>query len=327
MKFAIIGGGNCYALNLARMLLNHGHNVIGIGRSPLKGPAFTLGAVRMGYRYWNYSIGPDTEFAMDVLDAEKPEVIVSFCAQGEGAASFKPAKHWKHFYRTNTVSLVEFTEQLSTRDWLGKFIQVGTSELYGSVEAPASEESSLRPTSPYAASKAAFDMHLQSIAKVLDFPAMIIRPSNAYCPGQQLHRVIPKAFLYGMSGKRFPLQGGGKARKSYIDADDLSRAILLLSEQGKLGEVYNCGPDEPTAIRRLLEMCAQCLGLAFDNLVEMAPDRTGQDGTYWLDSGKLKALGWKPQVSLLGGLAKMHDWVETHYTELETSSGDFRMRA
>jgi dTDP-glucose 4,6-dehydratase len=327
MKICILGGGGCFGLNLARHALELGHEVFGIGRSPLKGEAFTLGATRMGYRYWNYAIGPDTEFIMELLDREKPELIVCFAAQGEGAASFRPAHHWKHFYRTNAVGLVELTEHLSTREWLRLFIQVGTSELYGSVESPSKEGDPLIPTSPYAASKAAFDMHLLSIAKVLKFPGLIVRPSNCYTPGQQLHRVIPKAFLYGLTGRRLPLQGGGRSRKSYLDAKDLSRAIMTLSECGVVGEAYNCGPEEPTSIRRVLEMCAQCLALRFDQLVEEAEDRVGQDGCYWLDSSKLKALGWAPEVPLLGGLAWMHEWVETYLTDLLDLPVDFRMRA
>jgi dTDP-glucose 4,6-dehydratase len=219
MKWAILGGGNCYALNLARLLLKNGHEVIGIGRSALKGPAFELGARKEGYDYHVYSVGPDTEFIVKLLQGEKPSVIVNFSAQGEGQASFESA-HWKYFYRTNTQALVELTEKLHGEKWLHRFIQVGTSELYGSVTDPATEDAPLRPSSPYAISKAAFDLHLVSIAKTAAFPAVIVRPSNAYCPGQQLHRVIPRAFIFGKTGRRLPLHGGGRAEKSYIHADD-----------------------------------------------------------------------------------------------------------
>lgn len=327
MKLCILGGGGCFGLNLARHALAGGNQVIGIGRSPLKGDAFTLGALEMGYRYWAYSVGPDTEFIMDLLQAERPQVIVNFAAQGEGAVSFNPPKNWKYFYRTNAVSLVELTESLFNKDWLGRFIQVGTSELYGSVDSPSREGDPLKPTSPYAASKAAFDMHVMSIAKVLKFPGLVVRPSNCYTPGQQLHRVIPKAFLCGLTGKKLKLEGGGKSRKSYLDAEDLSKAILLLAAKGEVGEAYNCGPDLPVSIRRVLELCAQCLGLRFEELVEEAPDRIGQDGCYWLDSSKLKSLGWKPETSLPSGLSKMHEWVKTYLSDLTNLPTQYRMRA
>jgi len=70
------------------------------------------------------------------------------------------------------------------RDWLERFIQIGTSEMYGSVSHATKEDEPIKPTSPYAASKVAFDMYLESRAQVPEVPMNVIRPSNAYCPGQ-----------------------------------------------------------------------------------------------------------------------------------------------
>ena len=95
------------------------------------------------------------------------------------------------------------------------------------------------------------NMYLISVNKFLKFPMNIIRPSNAYCPGQLLHRVIPKAVVCGLTGRKLPLQGGGRAEKSYIHARDLGRAIHLVAEKAPLGTVYNAGPREPTSIRRV----------------------------------------------------------------------------
>jgi dTDP-glucose 4,6-dehydratase len=324
LKIAILGGGNPYAINLASMLLQD-HEVIGIGRSALKGEAFTLGVERLGYQYHVYSIGPDTDFIIDLLKAEKPEVIVNYAAQGEGQASFK-VENWKYFYRTNVQALVELTERLHGAPWLKRFIQIGTSELYGSVESPSDESSPLRPSSPYAVSKMAFDLHLMSVSKVCGFPALIVRPSNAYCPGQQLHRIIPKAFIYGLSGRRIPLHGGGLARKSYLHADDLSRAVVLLAKEGLLGEVYNVGPKDPITIRKLLEFCAATLQMGFTELVEEAPERTGQDGCYHLNSDKIRALGWTDSIPLGLGLRGMLDWIEK-YPELIPMPTSYKLRA
>lgn len=333
MKFCLLGGGNPYALNLARHLITNGHDVFGIGRSSLKRGAFSLENVgwvgetkqEWPYRYHVYSIGPDTEFVMDLLNEEEPEVIVNFAAQGEGQASFKTS-NWKHFFKTNSQHLVELTEHLAYAGTMERFIQVGTSELYGSVEAASDELAPIRPTSPYAASKAAFDLHLLSIAKTCGFPAIVIRPSNAYCPGQQLHRVIPKVMLCGMSGEKMQLHGGGASRKSYLHADDLSRAILLLATEGKVGEVYNCGPKEPISIRKLVEFCAVTMGKSFEDVVEVVGERTGQDGCYWLNSDKLRALGWNDSIKLGLGLRGMLNWIENH-PELREMPTAYRLRA
>lgn len=325
LRYAILGGGNPYALNLARHLLVAGHDVIGIGRSALKGEAFTLGALEAGYRYHVYTVGPDTEFIVELLGDEDVDVIVNFAAQGEGQASFDP-KRWRYFYQTNVQWLVEFGRHLHELSLCERFIQVGTSELYGSVSSPASEVSPLKPSSAYANSKMCFDLHVLLAAKTVGFPGIIVRPSNCFCEGQQLHRIIPKALIYAMTGRKLPLHGGGVARKSYLHADDLSRAIMLVAARGEIGEVYNVGPQEPTAIKRLVELCAQCLGMDARELYELMPERQGQDSCYWLDSSKMRSLGWEPEVHLHGGIARVHGWLQ-RYPELLTMSTDYRIRA
>ena len=155
------------------------------------------------------------------------------------------------------MSLVRLAEDFMKRDWLERFIQIGTSEMYGSVDHAVTEDEPIKPSSPYAASKVAFDMYLESVYRVLKFPMNIIRPCNAYCPGAQLlHRVIPKAIWCGLTGNKLPLHGGGKAEKSYIHGRDLARAIFLVSEKAPLGTIYNAGAAKPTSIREVVERCA-----------------------------------------------------------------------
>lgn len=326
MKFAALGSGGCFGLDFARHALSLGHEVIGCGRSALRGEAFTLGTDRMGFRYRQFCIGPDNEFLLDWLESEKPDVIVNYAAQGESVASHR-AKHWKYFYRTNVGALVELTEMLLGKPWLKRFIHVGTSEVYGGVDAACGEEAPLKPSSPYAVSKLTFDMHLESIAKVWGFPAIVVRPSNCITPGQQLHRVVPKTFLLAMSGKKLQLHGGGKARKSYMHATDLSRAIMTLVESGKVGEIYNAGPRYPTAIRDLVFMCAAAMDRHAAEVLEIVPDRTGQDSCYWIKSDKLRALGWEISIPLEDAVLEVHDWVRKYLPELVQQPTDFEMRA
>jgi dTDP-glucose 4,6-dehydratase len=214
------------------------------------------------------------------------------------------------------------------RNYMERFIQIGTSELYGSVDFAAKETTPIQPTSPYAASKAAFDMHLMSIHKVLKFPMNIIRPSNAYCPGQLLHRVIPKAIVCGLTGRKLPLHGGGRAEKSYIHARDLARAIHLVAEKAPLGTVYNAGPKEPTSIRRVVELTAEALGMPFEQLCELTGDRLGQDSRYWLDSSAIKRdVGWEPQIDWKEGLGEMVAWGRKYLDQLRDWPMDYVLRA
>ena len=328
MKIAILGCGGSFGLSLARVALSREIEVIGIGRSPMKPACFSLQFAHpvRNFKYFPYHINYELDYVMRLLEMECPELIVSFAAQGEGAASFDPNDYWR-FYDTNTTACVKLVGSLERKPWLKRFIQIGTSEMYGSADRPMKETDPINPTSPYAASKVAFDLHLLSVFKNRDFPMNIIRPTNCYTVGQQLHRIIPRTMLYGMTKKKLELHGGGKAEKSYLYADDLANAILTVHEKAPLGEIYNCGPDKPTSIRKVVEMCCRIMGVGFDEFVEVVGEREGQDSRYWLDSSKLKSLGWKQEVDWDMGLWRMRQWIEAYKPELLEQNPNFRMRA
>ena len=307
--YVILGCGGSFGIHTAKYLLANANpkRVVGIGRNVLRGKEFSLGIEKEeGFEYYAYHLTYELDLLMAKLDEIKPDVIINYAAQGEGAVSWKNS--WR-FFETNSMGLSRLCEELMKRDWLERFIQIGTSEMYGSVSYASKEDEPIKPSSPYAASKVAFDMYLESVYKFLKFPMNIIRPCNAYCPGQLLHRVIPKTIVCGLTGKKLPLQGGGKSEKSYIHARDLARAIHLVSEMAPLGKIYNAGSVEPTSIKRVVELCADALDIPFDKLCEMAPDRLGQDSRYWLDSSAIKNdVGWEPQIGWEEGLQEMVDW-------------------
>ncbi|MEM8688742.1 MAG: GDP-mannose 4,6-dehydratase [Pseudomonadota bacterium] len=326
--YAILGGGGSFGIHAAFYLLDHANpnKVIGIGRNPLRPEPFSLNIQdRAGYEYHARHVTHEMDLLLELLDKEKPEVIVNFAAQGEGAVSWK---HSWRFFETNSMALARLTEELMSRDWLEHFIQIGTSEMYGSVDHAVTEDEPIKPTSPYAASKVAYDMYLMSVSQFLKFPMTIIRPSNCYCPGQLLHRVIPKAIWAGLTGKKLPLHGGGKAEKSYMHARDLGRAIHLIAERGPQGEVFNAGPKNPTSIREVVERSAAALDMPFEQLCEVTEDRLGQDSRYWLDSSAIKdAVGWEPEVSWDEGLAEMVDWGRRYLDDIRDWPTDYTLRA
>jgi dTDP-glucose 4,6-dehydratase len=325
--YCILGGGGSFGIHAALYLLDHAapKKVIGVGRNPLRPGAFSLGIEkRKGYEYHARHITYELDLLLELLDKEKPQIIVNFAAQGEGAVSWK---HSWRFFETNSMALARLSEELMKRSWLERFIQIGTSEMYGSMEYAAKEEEPIKPSSPYAASKVAFDMYLVSVHRFQKFPMNIIRPSNAYCPGQLLHRVIPKAIWAGLTGHKLPLQGGGKAEKSYIHARDLGRAIHLVAEKAPLGTIYNAGSVLPTSIREVVERCAKALEIPFEQLCEVVPDRLGQDSRYWLDSSAIKRdVGWEPQISWDEGLAEMVAWGRQYIDQLRDWPTDYVLR-
>ncbi|MEM7406136.1 MAG: GDP-mannose 4,6-dehydratase [Pseudomonadota bacterium] len=325
--YAILGGGGSFGIHSALYLLNHAEprKVIGIGRNPLRPEPFSLNVQSYeNYEYHARHITYEFDLLMELLDAEKPEIIINYAAQGEGAVSWKHS--WRYF-ETNSMALARLAEELNKRDWLERFIQIGTSEMYGSVDRAVTEDEPIKPSSPYAASKVAFDMYLESIHRFLKFPMNIIRPSNAYCPGQLLHRVIPKTLWCGLTGNKLPLHGGGRAEKSYLHARDLGRAIHLVAEKAPLGTTYNAGPALPTSIREVVERTAAAMDIPFEDICEMSEDRLGQDSRYWLDSTAIKNdVGWEPEIDWDAGLAEMVEWARRYESELKTWPTDYVLR-
>lgn len=325
--YVVLGGGGSFGIHTAFYLLDHANadRVIGIGRNPLRNEPFSLNIEkRDGYSYYARHLTYEMDLLLELLDEIEPEVIVNFAAQGEGAVSWK---HSWRFFETNSMALAKLTEQLMERDWLEHFIQIGTSEMYGSVEHAATESEPIKPSSPYAASKVAFDMYLESVSRFKGFPMSIIRPCNCYCPGQLLHRVIPKAIVCGLTGEKLPLHGGGKAEKSYMHARDLGRAVHLVAERGPKGEIFNAGPKQPTSIREVVERCAAALDMGLEDLAKVTEDRLGQDSRYWLDSTAIKAaVGWEPQIGWDEGLAEMVEWAKSYLPELRATPKNYTLR-
>jgi dTDP-glucose 4,6-dehydratase len=327
--YAIIGGNGVFGIHTALYLLANADpkKVICIGRNPEKPEPFTLNLGKGDDRYSYHQIHMVFEHdrMMELLDAEKPDIIINYAAIAEPALSFK---HSARYYDSNVMAVARLCEDLMARDYLERFIQIGTSELYGSTDKASREDDPLKPTTPYAVSKAAADMHLDSLFNVLKFPMNIVRPSNAYAPGQLLYRIIPKTVVFGLTGRKLPLQGGGKARKSYLHARDLAHALHLVTEKAPLGTTYNVGPPEPTSIRDLVIKTAQAMDKTLEDVAEEAPDRLGQDSQYWLDSSAIaRDTGWKMEIGLEEGIAEMVEWGRTYLDFLKDYTADYDWRA
>lgn len=327
VTWCVLGGGGGFGVRTALHLLTRDDvdQVVGVGRAPLRAPVFSFGLEdEPRFAYCAYHVGHETDLLLEYLDRVKPEVIVNFAAQGESAASWRHS--WRYF-DTNGTALVRLCEELARREWLRRFVHIGSSEVYGSADIALDESAPIKPTSPYAASKAAFDLYLLSVAQ-RGFPATVLRPSNAYGPGQQLHRLVPRAMLAGWSGEKLPLHGGGHVEKSYIHSDDLARAIYLAGALAPDRAIYNVGPPEPVTIRSIVERCAETLGIEFDRLVEETPGRATEDSRYWLDSSAFaRATNWHPEIDWEEGLEDVSRWVHDNLGALQALPIEFRLRA
>ena len=297
MKYLLLGGAGVFALHTAKFLLEQKETelVVCVGRNTVKNPAFNL---NIGNNDKRYVFKPchivyEQDFLFEYLEEYKPDFVINFAALAYATSWDKSFR----YYDTNVTAVSKICEFLSNKSYLKKFLQIGTSELYGPVSEPVDENYPINPTSPYSISKLAADMHLETMFKVRKFPMNIIRPSNGYGSGQLLYRIVPKSAYLILKGEKFPLEGGGRVKKSFMHCRDIARAIYMILHKGKMGEIYNAGVDQPISMREIVEKVAKCLDRNFDDVVNITEGRLGEDAQYWLSSKKLfNDTGWKPEI-------------------------------
>ena len=240
---------------------------------------------------------------------EASEIVVHFAAETHVDRSIQAAGEFIH---TDVFGTCVLLEAARTTPGLRRFVQISTDEVYGSVATGRSKESDeLRPRNPYAASKAAADRLAYSYWATYGVNVIITRASNNYGPHQFPEKVIPLFITNALDGRSLPLYGDGLNVRDWLHVDDHCRAIDLLVERGKPGEVYNIGGGNEVTN---LDLTHKILALVDRpaSLVTPVTDRPGHDRRYALDTSKLRALGWSPTVPFDAGLAATVDWYRTN---------------
>ena len=197
-------------------------------------------------------------------------------------------------------------------------MQISSPEVYGSCQGVITEDAQLRPSTPYAASKAAGDLSLLPFLKNFNFPLVYTRATNVYGAYQALYRIIPRSIISIKSGDKIPLHGGGVAVKSYIHIRDVCAATLAIARRGENGQVYHISPDNGgISIKEVVRLICEKLGKTFNSCVDIMDERLGQDAFYIIDSAKIRnELNWKPEIGFEQGLDEVILWVEENFDEL-----------
>lgn len=249
----------------------------------------------------------------------KPQIVVHFAAESHVDRSIKDATA---FLETN-IKGTQILMDISRKHSVKRFIFISTDEVYGEIaNGKFKEDSPVKPNSPYAASKAAADLLVQSYIRTYDFPAIIIRPSNNYGPWQYPEKLIPLAILKVITGAKVPVYGKGKNIREWLYVEDCACGILAVMYKGKPGQVYNLGSSQEKRNIDTVKLLLKTLGVASDRF-EFVKDRLGHDLRYSLDSGKLcRKLGWKPEVNLSCGLKYTVAWSLEHQDWLRSKLED-----
>ena len=315
-KVLVLGSNSFSGASFCAWLLARGIDVIGASRSPEPHALF------LPYR-WKDMTGRftfhqiDLNHDMDRLDRlmreERTSVVVNFAAQSMVGESWQHPEHWM---TTNVVALVGLQERLRHLDFLDKYVHVTTPEVYGSTDGWIDEDRPFHPSTPYAVSRAAGDMSLRTYVEAYGLPAVFTRAANVYGPGQQLYRIIPRTVLCLLTGRRLQLHGGGVSTRSFIHIDDVCAATWCIAQHAAAGQAFHISTRSVISIRAVVEMLCARLSIPFDAAVELADERLGKDTAYWLDSSRLRQLGWNDQIDLDEGLARYTAWAREHLSTL-----------
>lgn len=316
-KIIVVGSNSFSGASFIRYALEQGVDVVGISRSPEAERPFLpyKWTEKNNFDFFELDLNHDLDKIMEVINSKKPNYVINFAAQSMVAQSWDHPEHW---FMTNVVSTVKFHDQLRHCDFLKKYVHISTPEVYGSCEGFIKESTSYNPSTPYAVSRAAADMSLQSFHNAYQFPVVFTRAANVYGPGQQLYRIIPRTILFIMLGKTLQLHGGGVSTRSFIHMKDVSEATLSIARKSDSGEIYHISTKETISIHDLVKLICEIMNESFDKFAKVGKERLGKDAAYLLDSTKLRtSLGWEEKVSLKAGIEEVIKWVEKNFEVLK----------
>lgn len=252
----------------------------------------------------------DQTLVESVIRQYQIDSIINFAAESHVDRSILgPAE----FIQTNVVGTHVLLE-VAKKNSIQRFLQVSTDEVYGSAPVPHkfTEESLLRPSSPYAASKASGDMLALSYQHTFGTPVIITRCSNNYGPYQFPEKFIPLMISNAINNIPLPVYGDGLQVRDWIHARDHCVALDLVLHYGEIGKVYNISAEEERKNLDVVKLMLTKLGKP-ESLVTFVKDRPGHDRRYAVDSQRIRReLGWKPAMSFEEGLDETIEWYLEH---------------
>jgi dTDP-glucose 4,6-dehydratase len=253
-----------------------------------------------------------------LFEEEKPWAVVNFAAESHVDRSILDPSP---FFQTNLIGTQALLDAARCHE-VKRFVQISTDEVYGDADGKESfyEDDPLRPSSPYAASKASADLLVLAYTRTYGLPALIVRSTNNYGSFQFPEKLVPLTIRNAMVGAELPLYGDGLQCRDWLHVEDNCRAILAILQRGQPGSIYNVGVGEaPTnleIVRALCRILADETGWELESLqrrVRFMTDRPGHDRRYAVNADKIRReFDWHPRVPLDEGLRRTVRWYLDH---------------
>jgi len=306
-KFLVTGGAGFIGSNFVERLISKGESVRVLDKLTYAGNLKSIqGFIDQGQLDFFHGDICDPVVVREAMDSV--DVVVNFAAESHVDRSIESSAE---FVKTNvlgTENLLAHALMLKTK----VFIQISTDEVYGSIDNGSwKEDSPLKPNSPYSASKAAADLLAISYYKTHGLDIRITRCCNNYGPRQLPEKLIPSFITKLMKNEKVPLYGDGRNIREWIHVDDHCRAIDLVVEEGKPGEVYNIGSGFELENLELANLLLKVFNLE-SSFIRKVEDRKGHDFRYSVDSLKIQNLGYKSKQEFEKGLLETIDWYKNN---------------
>jgi dTDP-glucose 4,6-dehydratase len=255
-------------------------------------------------RFYQYTKGNINNQKMVFNLVEKCDAVINFAAESHVDRSITSPKP---FIDSNVLGV--FTILEAVKKFKKKLVQVSTDEVFGSLKSGSADEKvRFNPSSPYAASKAAAEVLINSYIVTYGCNISITRCTNNYGPRQFPEKLIPKVILFALENRKIPVYGTGKNIRDWIFVDDHCEGIMKVLLNGKQGESYNISANNEVDNMTIITKILNIMGKSKD-LIQFVSDRPGHDYRYSLDSSKIRReLKWTPTHDFESGLNNTINW-------------------
>jgi len=306
MNLLITGGAGFIGSNFIRYILSRypDYRIINLDKLTYAGNLENLRDIEDDDRYGFVKGDICDEKIVDRLVSRRPDAIINFAAESHVDRSIMGAQDFIKTDVLGTQVLLEAAKKYS----IDKFIQISTDEVYGAIRAGSfTENSPLKPNSPYSASKTAGDLMVRAYHRTYGLPVLVTRSSNNFGPYQYPEKLIPLFVTNLLENKKVPVYGDGQQVRDWIYVIDNCSGIDTVLHYGKIGEVYNIGGGNERANLEVIEMMLDQLNKN-KSYLEYVKDRPGHDRRYSVNSDKLKDLGWRPRYDFQEAMMKTVQW-------------------
>ena len=312
-KIIVTGGLGFIGSNLIDLLLKKNFYVINLDKISYASSFYNVKEYRNSKKYKFIKCDIKSKKLKKILFKFKPDCIFNLAAETHVDRSIDSPKNFIDSNIVGVFNLLECFRDFSKKN-KSKLIHISTDEVYGDVlTGRSSEFHSYKPSSPYAASKAASDHLVSSYIRTFKIPAMITNCSNNYGPKQHPEKLIPKLIYNILNNRPLPIYGNGKNSREWIYVKDHCEALLKVFTKGKIGEFYNIGSNQNLnnlqVTKTLLKVSKEEIIIGKKVRINFVKDRPGHDHRYALDSNKIKyKLKWKPLIDFHHGIKLTFNW-------------------